>query len=74
MNAHDVEPIILLSIGLKELDFTITKCSVQPLIANITHAVQRELRATLLKKYRLHEDIVRLRCLAVVIDQSGNLK
>lgn len=48
MYAHQIEPIQLLHTRLKEFDTTIAERPVQPLIPNIAHTIQSELRLPLL--------------------------
>lgn len=70
MDAHQVEPVLLLHARPEELDFAITKRAKQSFVPHIAHAVQRELRATLLQQHRLDENIVRLRCPTIVVDKT----
>lgn len=49
MNAHQIEPILLLCSRLKKLDLSISKSSKQALISNIAHTVQGEFCFSLLQ-------------------------
>lgn len=48
MYAHKIEPVVLLHPRLEELDLAIPERSKEPLISNITHAIEREFRMPLL--------------------------
>lgn len=74
MNAHQIEPILLLCARLKKLDLSISKSSKQALISNIAHAVQGEFRLSLLQQDWLDDNVVRFGSPSVVIEQTGNLK
>jgi hypothetical protein len=58
VDAHEVEPVCLLSAGLKESDVFISESTEQPLVSNITHTVESELSATFLEKDGLDKDVV----------------
>lgn len=74
MNAHQIEPILLLGARLKKFDLPVPKGPEKPFVSNITHTVQREFGLSFLQENRLHEDIVRFRSSAVVIDQPRYLQ
>jgi hypothetical protein len=74
MNAQKIEPITLLCTRLKELDLAVSESPEEPLITDIAHTIQSELRATLLKEYRLDRNFVRLGHASIVIHKSSNLK
>jgi hypothetical protein len=74
MNTHEIEPIVLLCARLEELDLAIPEGSEEAFITDVAHSVQRELCATLLKKYRLDSDFVCLGHATIVVYESRNLK
>ena len=74
MDAHQVEPILLLGPWLVELDFLIPKRSKEPLVSDVAHAVEGKLRLPLLDQHRLHLNVVRLGGAAIVVDQTGGLE
>lgn len=74
VDAHEVEPILLLRARPIELDLSITKGAKEPLIPNIAHPIQSKLGSTFLQQNGLDKNIVRLWCPSVVIDESRNLQ
>lgn len=74
MDAHQIEPILLLCAWLEEFDLAIAKCPEQTLIPYIAHAVQSELGLSFLQQDRLDHNIVGFRCSTVVVDQTSCLK
>lgn len=74
MNAHQIEPILLLGARLKEFDLPVPKGPEEPFVSHITHTIQGEFGLTFLQQYRLHEDVVRFRSSAVVIHQPRYLQ
>ena len=74
MDAHKVEPFRLLLRRLEELDFAITECSEEALVAHVTHSVHGELGASLLQEDRLDVYIVALMSAAIVVYEATNLK
>ncbi len=74
MHAHQIEPITLLQVRLKELDLAVPECAKQALVSDIAEAIQRELRAALLEEHWLHGDVVRLGRAPVVVDKPGDLQ
>ena len=69
----EVEPFVLVQVGLEELHISVTKCSEEALVSDVAHAVQREFRGTLLKQDRLDLYVVGFRCSAVVVQETGHL-
>ena len=74
MNAHQVEPILLLRTRSKELDLPVPERSEKSLISYITHTIQCQLGLPLLQQHRLYDDIVRFWSPSVVIDKSRYLQ
>jgi hypothetical protein len=74
VDAYEIKPVTLLCAGLEELDLAISKGPEEALVTDITHSIQRELRATFLEQYRLDNDSIHLWHTAIVVDESGNLK
>lgn len=74
MNAHQIEPVLLLCTRLKKLDLSVSKGSKQAFISNIAHTIQGKLRLALLQQDWLDDNIIRFRGPSVVVEQTGNLE
>lgn len=74
MNAHEIEPVLLLCAGPEKLYFPISEGSVQPLIPHIAHTVQCKLSVSLLQQHRLDLDVICFGSTSVVVDEASCLK
>ena len=74
MDAHQVEPVVLLCTRLKELNLAISECPKKSLVSDVAHAVQCKLSLALLEKDGLDDDVVGFRGAAIVVDKTGNLQ
>ena len=74
MNAHQIEPVLLLCPRLVELDFTVSESPEQALIPYVAHSIERKLCIAFLQQDRLYLDVVGFRGPSVVVDKSRCLE
>lgn len=74
MHSQQIKPLPRLLAGPKPLHLVITKRPKQPLVPDITHPKQCQLRVPLLQQDRLNGDIIRLGHSAKVVQQATRLQ
>jgi len=74
MNAHKVEPVLLLSAWPEKLYFPISEGSIQPLVPHVAHAIQCKLSLSLLQQHRLDLNVICFGSTSVVVDKPSCLK
>lgn len=73
MDAHQVEPVLLLSSRLEKLDLSIPESSKQSFIPDITHPIQGKLSLSFLKENRFDHYVIGFRGPSIVVYESRYL-
>jgi len=69
MDCEEIEPVVHSFRWSSKLDFTLSKCIEESLVADITESVQRKQRRPLLEEERVHGNVVVCRYASDIVDQ-----
>ena len=67
MYTHQVEPLVLLDLGAKKLDFAVAEGAEEALVTDVGETIESELGASFLEENRGDGDVVVFRCAAEVV-------
>ena len=73
MDAHKVEPVMLLSTSLEKLKLPISESSEQPFISDIAHSVESKFGLSLLKQNWFNQYVIGFGSSSIVINEPRYL-